>query len=93
MVPSNPASKYAIHFAIFKDGCVEEWVEWLMTYSEIESPIPMKEPADKSKMLRALLKGQTLHHLEHHLRKQLDAEDAELPDNEILELVTRNIDR
>jgi hypothetical protein len=30
MDPSNPASKYARHFIIFKDGCAEEWVKWLM---------------------------------------------------------------
>jgi hypothetical protein len=77
MDPSNPASQYARHFVIFKDGCTEEWIKWLMAYCDIESLMPLKEPADKSKMLKTLLKGQALSYLENHLRKRLDAEDAE----------------
>jgi hypothetical protein len=38
------------------------------------------------------LKGQALPYLEHHLEKRLDAENAEFPDNDILELVIRDID-
>ena len=38
-------------------------------------------------MVRTLLKGQALSHFEHHLRKRLEAEDAKLPDNDLLELV------
>jgi hypothetical protein len=44
----------------FKDGCAEEWVKWLIAYGEIESLMILKEPADKIKMLRTLLKGQAL---------------------------------
>jgi hypothetical protein len=58
---------------------------------EIESLMLLKEPADKSKMLRTLLKGQALSYLEHHLRKKLDAEDAELLRNDLLELLIRDI--
>jgi hypothetical protein len=54
--------------------------------------MPLKEPADKSMMLRTLLKGQALSYLEHHLWKRLDTEDAELPDDDLLELVIRDID-
>jgi hypothetical protein len=38
-------------------------------------------------MVRTLLKGQALSHFEYHLRKRLEAEDSELPDNGLLELV------
>jgi hypothetical protein len=62
-----------------------------MAYCEIEYLMPLKEPADKSKMFRILLKGQDLSYLENHLRKRLDAEDAKLPDNDLLELVIRDI--
>jgi hypothetical protein len=40
----------------------------------------LKEPADKSKMVRMLLKGQSLYYFERHLKKRLGAEDTELPD-------------
>jgi hypothetical protein len=91
MDPNNPASKYACHFVTFKHGCAKDWVKWLMAYREIESLMPLKEPAHKIKMLRTLLKGQALSNLEHHLRKRLDAEDAELPENDLIELVIRDI--
>jgi hypothetical protein len=41
--------------------------------------------------LRTLLKGQALSYFEHHLRKRLDAEDSELPDSDLLELVIRDV--
>jgi hypothetical protein len=44
-----------------------------MAYLEFEFLMPLKEPADKRKMLRTLLKGQALSYLEHHLRKRLEA--------------------
>ena len=55
-----------------------------------ETLMTLKEPADKSKAVRTLLKGQVLSHFEHHLRRRLDAEDAELPDN-YLALVMRDM--
>jgi hypothetical protein len=88
---NNPATKYARHFVIFKDGCAEDWVKWLMASSEIESLMDLSEPVDKGKMVRTLLKGQALSHFEHHLRKRLEAEDLELPDNDFLELVLRDV--
>jgi hypothetical protein len=57
MDPGNPASKYARHFIIFKDGCAEDWVKWLTAYREVETLMILKEPADTSKMVRTLLKG------------------------------------
>jgi hypothetical protein len=39
-----------------------------------------------------LLKGQSLSYFEYHLRKRVEAEDSEAPDNELKELVLRDID-
>jgi hypothetical protein len=30
-------SKYSRQFAIFKDGCPEEWINWMMAFREIEN--------------------------------------------------------
>jgi hypothetical protein len=51
-------SKYFQQFAIFKDGCriPEDWIKWVMAFREIENLMPMKEPADKTKMFRTLLR-------------------------------------
>jgi hypothetical protein len=34
MDPGNPAldSKYSRQFAIFKDGCPEDWIKWVMAF-------------------------------------------------------------
>jgi hypothetical protein len=53
---SSP-SNYSRQFAFFKDGCPEDWIKWLMAFREIENLMPMKEPADKTRMFRTLLKG------------------------------------
>jgi hypothetical protein len=73
MDPNNPAldSKYSRQFAIFKDGYQEDWIKWVMTFREIENLMPMKEPADKIRMFRTLLKGQALSYFEHHLMRRL----------------------
>jgi hypothetical protein len=63
----------------------------LMTFREIENLMPPKEPADKTKMFRTLLKGQALSYFEYHLRKRIDVEDSDIPDNDLLELVFRDI--
>jgi hypothetical protein len=34
---------------------------------------------------------QALSYFEHHLRKRFDAEDSDIPGNDLLELVTRDI--
>jgi hypothetical protein len=77
MNPSNLALKYARHFIIFKDDCEEDWVKWLMAYRKIEILMTLKEPADKSKMVKMLLKGQALACFEHHLKKRVNAELSE----------------
>jgi hypothetical protein len=53
--------------------------------------MPMKEPADKTRMLCTLLKGQVLSYFGHRLRKRIEAEDSEISDNELIELVFREI--
>jgi hypothetical protein len=52
MNPENPASgsDYIQYFTIFKDGCPEDWIKWVMSFREIENLIPTKEPADKTRM-------------------------------------------
>jgi hypothetical protein len=64
---------------------------WTMVFRGIENLIPLKEPADKTRMFRTLLKGQALSYFEHHVRKRVEAEDSEVPDNELIELVLRDI--
>jgi hypothetical protein len=70
----------------------EDWIKWLMAFREIENLMPMKEPADKTKMFRTLLKGQALSYFEHHLMRRLEAEDSEVLENELIELVLRDVD-
>jgi hypothetical protein len=48
MNPDNPDSKYSQQFDIFKDGCPEDWIKWVMAFREIKNLMPMKEPADKT---------------------------------------------
>jgi hypothetical protein len=91
MDPVNPASKYASHFVILKDGCAEDWVKWLTAYCKIETLMTLKETADKRKMIWTLLKGQALSYFEHHPKKILGKEDAEFPDNMLLDLVMREV--
>jgi hypothetical protein len=93
MDTNNPASTYSRQFAIFKDGCrvQEDWIKWVMAFREIENLMPMKVPADKTRMLRTLLKGQALSYFVHHLMRRLEAEDSDVPDNELIELVLRDL--
>jgi hypothetical protein len=62
-----------------------------MAYREVETLMTLKEPADKSKVVMTLLRGQALSYIEHHLKRRLDAEYAELPDNMQLELVLHDV--
>jgi hypothetical protein len=63
----------------------------LMSFHEIENLMHMKEPADKTRMFRTLLKVQALSDFEHHLMRRLEAEDSDVPENEFMELVLRDI--
>jgi hypothetical protein len=92
MDPENQASKYSQQFAIFKDGCriPEDRIKWVMAFRKIEYLMSMKEPADKNRVFWTLLKGQAFSYFEHHLMRRLEAEDLEVPDNELIELVLRD---
>jgi hypothetical protein len=62
-----------------------------MAFREIENLMPMKEPVDKTRMFRTLLKGQALSYFEHHLMRRLEAENSDFPNNELIELVLRDV--
>jgi hypothetical protein len=68
----------------------EDWIKWVMAFREIENLMPMKEPADKTRMFWTLLKDQALSYFEHNLMRRLKAEDSEVPDNELIELVHKH---
>jgi hypothetical protein len=87
----NPVSMYSQQFAIFKDGYPEDRIKWVMNFPEIENLMPLKDPADKTRKFRTLLKGQALSYFEHHLMRRLEAEDSEVPDNELIQLVLRDV--
>jgi hypothetical protein len=63
----------------------------VIAFREIENLMPMKEAADKTRKFRTLLKGLSLSYFEHHLMRSLEAEDSEVPDNELIELVLRDV--
>ena len=58
--PSNPANQFSKEFIIFKDGSPEEYIRWLIGYRDLELLMPLKDPSDKTKMLRTMLKGRSL---------------------------------
>jgi hypothetical protein len=69
----------------------EDWIKWVMAFHEIENLMLMKEPAEKTSMFRTFLKGQALSCFEHHLMRRLEAEDSDVPENELIELVLRDV--
>jgi hypothetical protein len=69
----------------------EDWIKWVIAFREIENLMPMEEPADKTRMFRTFLKGQALSYFEHHLMRRLEAEESDIPDNELIELVLRDV--
>jgi hypothetical protein len=62
-----------------------------MAFREIENLMPMKEPTNKTRMLQILLKCQALSYFEHHFTRILEAEDSDVPDNELIDLVLRHV--
>jgi hypothetical protein len=56
----------------------------MMAFREIENLMPMKEPTDKTRMFRTLLKGQALSYFEYHLMRRLEPEDSKVLDNELI---------
>jgi hypothetical protein len=62
-----------------------------MAFREIENLMSMKEPADKTRMFQTLLKGQALSYFEHHLMRRLEADDSDVIDNDLIELMLRDV--
>jgi hypothetical protein len=62
-----------------------------MAYREIEILMLIQEHADKTSMSQTLLKGQALSYFEHHLMRRLETEDSDVLDNELIELVLRDV--
>jgi hypothetical protein len=44
-----------------------------------------------TRMFRTLLKGQALCYFEYHLMRALEAEDSDVPDNELIEIVLGDV--
>jgi hypothetical protein len=63
----------------------------MIAFPEIENLMPMKEPANKTRIFRTLLKRQALSYFEHHLMRGLETEDSDVPEIEIIELVLRDL--
>jgi hypothetical protein len=53
--------------------------------------MPMKEPFGKTRIIWTLLKVQALSYFEHHLMRRLEAEESDVPDNQLIELVLRDV--
>jgi hypothetical protein len=51
-----------------------------MAFGVIENLMSMKEPADKTRIFRSLLKGQGLSYFKNHLRKRIDAKQFDQDD-------------
>jgi hypothetical protein len=49
--------------------------------------MPLTGPLEKTKMHCTLLEGTALSHFEYHLRKSLDADDVDLPDSDLCEIL------
>jgi hypothetical protein len=72
MDTDNPASNHSRQFAKFKDGRPEDRIKWLMAFREIENLMPIKEPVDKTRMFRTLLKVQALSYFERYLMRRFN---------------------
>jgi hypothetical protein len=83
-VPSTPNSLLSSRMDAQR---IDDWIKWVMTFREIENLMSMKEPADKTRMFRTLLKSQALSYFEHHLMMRFETEDSDVPDNELIEVV------
>jgi hypothetical protein len=63
----------------------------VMAFLEIENLMPMKESTHKTRMFRTLLKSQALSYFEHHLMRRLEAEDSDVPDNELIKRFLKDV--
>jgi hypothetical protein len=60
MDPGNPASKYSQH-------------KWVMAFCEVKNLMPMKEPVNKTRMFRTLMKRQAFSYFKHHYFERLES--------------------
>jgi hypothetical protein len=63
----------------------------VMVFHMIEDLIPFKEHIDKTRMFRTLLKGQVLSYFEYHLMRMLEADNLDISENDLIELVLQYI--
>jgi hypothetical protein len=63
----------------------------LKSLCDVKNLITLKEPADKARMFCTLLKGQALSYFGHHNTSTFESEDSELPGNDHIVLVLREI--
>jgi hypothetical protein len=95
MNPDNQAygSKYSwLLLSSRKDSQKSESSDFLlMTFRVIENLILLNQHSDKIRMFQTLLKGQALSYFKYHLIRRLEAEDSELPGNDFIELVRREL--
>jgi hypothetical protein len=63
----------------------------IQSLHEIDYLMLLKESTDMIRMIRTLLKVQVLSYFEYHLRRRVEAEDSDLPDNYLIELVIREL--
>jgi hypothetical protein len=64
----------------------------VIAFREIENLMPLKEPSDKTRIFRTLLKCKALFYFEHHHKRRLGAEKSELSDNHLTYLSLRKMD-
>jgi hypothetical protein len=51
----------------------------------------VKGPADKTRMFRIFFKAQSFPYFEHNIIERVEKEDSELPDNDFIEPVLRDV--
>ena len=56
----------------------------MIGYRDLELLMPLKDPTDRTKMLRTMLKGRSLSLFEYDLSKRYGGEDIEVTDHELL---------
>jgi hypothetical protein len=72
---------------MFMDGFSEEW----MAYRNLEVIMQLKVTLERTKTIRTLPDNRKLAQFDYHCSKRVRAEDIELPDHELLELVIRDL--
>jgi hypothetical protein len=86
-------SNYSWPFVIFKDILPKELIKCLLVYILLWDwePDALEGTCWHDKDVSDFLKGQALSYFEYHLRRTFETEDSELPDNDLIEIVLRDI--